>query len=335
MAIKVQGDTVIFDDKVFRPARMTTAERNAISSPTEGMIVYDTDFNKAFLYNGTNWEAVVAFDAVIIATPTITVEGAPNEVPEDPTITTSAFNVTQGSDSHLSTDWEIRKTSNNEVVFESLNDTSNLTSITVPEGILEESSTEYEFRARHRSATFFVSDFESEIATTLEVFDELDGVSLGDSACGGIYMGAITAAGQCYALIVAPNATGCACCQWKTTRTASGGALSFVNGFGNTYLLLNNLDHPAGNWTATRSINGFSDWYLPAVDELKEIYNNGATGNNESVIGVGEAFFSQRYWSSTENYPVSAFDVDFRDGTKTNILKNYPLRVRAVRREPI
>jgi citrate lyase gamma subunit len=34
---------------------MTTIERNAISSPAEGLVVYDTDLNAEFFYNGSSW----------------------------------------------------------------------------------------------------------------------------------------------------------------------------------------------------------------------------------------------------------------------------------------
>jgi hypothetical protein len=329
MAIKVQGDIVIFDDKVIRPARMTTIERNAISSPSNAMIVFDTDFDKVFMYNGTNWERVNSADEVLITTPTVSVTGSPSSVPENPTITTSAFTLTQGSDTHLSTDWEILRTSNNEVVYTSLNDTSNLTSIVVPAGNLEV-STEYEFRARHRSATFFTSDFGSTTANTVASFFP----DLGDSYCGGFYIGTICAASTCYALIVAPNATGCACCQWKTTRTATSGTTSSVDGYNNTYGPMNNATHPAGNWTATRTINGFSDWYLPARDELNQLYVNdgGATNTN---LPAGEGFAADRYWSSTEYSATAACYQNFNNGGQNYNSKTFICRVRAVRREPI
>jgi hypothetical protein len=332
MAIKVQSDIVIFDDKVFRPARMTTAERNAISDPSNAMTVFDTDFDKYYVYNGTNWERLDTSTEVSIATPTITVEGSPSSVPEDPTITTSAFTVTLGSDTHLSTDWEILRTSNNEVVYTSLNDTSNLTSIVVPAGNLEV-STEYEFRARHRSATFFTSDFGSTTANTVASFFVLD--TLGETACGGFYIGTICAASTCYYLIVAPNATGCACCQWKTTRTATSGTTSCVDGYNNTYGPMDNADHPAGNWTATRTINGFSDWYLPARDELNQLYvNDGGTTNTN--LPAGEGFAVNVYWSSTERSATYACFQNFNNGLQFNGgYKTGIYRVRAVRREPI
>jgi len=41
--------------KAFMPPRMTTAQKNAVASPTAGMVVYDTDMKGISFYNGTAW----------------------------------------------------------------------------------------------------------------------------------------------------------------------------------------------------------------------------------------------------------------------------------------
>jgi hypothetical protein len=56
MAIKIQGDIVIYDDKVFRLGSGTTLERPA--SPATGMIWFNTDLNSFEGYDGTAWNAV-------------------------------------------------------------------------------------------------------------------------------------------------------------------------------------------------------------------------------------------------------------------------------------
>ena len=40
--------------------RMTTANRNAIPTPAEGLLVYDTDIKSFFLYTGTLWKDIAA-----------------------------------------------------------------------------------------------------------------------------------------------------------------------------------------------------------------------------------------------------------------------------------
>jgi hypothetical protein len=147
--------------------------------------------------------------------------------------------------------------------------------------------------------------------------------------CGGIYVGTICAAGTTYCLIVEPNASGCTFCQWKTTRTSTAGTTSCVDGYANTYGPMDNATHPAGNFTATRSINGFSDWYMPARDELNIMYVN------KGAMPSGEGFASNRYWSSTEFSAVYAWNQYFVLGNIYINSKTMSNRVRAVRRVPV
>lgn len=46
---------LISTTKAFIPPKMTTAQRNAIPSPTEGMIIWNTDTHGLDSYNGTSW----------------------------------------------------------------------------------------------------------------------------------------------------------------------------------------------------------------------------------------------------------------------------------------
>lgn len=45
--------------KAFMPPRMTTVQKNAIASPTAGMIVYDSSLNKLSVY-GASWETITS-----------------------------------------------------------------------------------------------------------------------------------------------------------------------------------------------------------------------------------------------------------------------------------
>ena len=56
MAIKIQGDVVIFDDKVFRVGSGTTAQRPA--SPQTGMIWFNTELGSFEGYDGVEWGAI-------------------------------------------------------------------------------------------------------------------------------------------------------------------------------------------------------------------------------------------------------------------------------------
>jgi hypothetical protein len=47
-------------DKGFMPPRMTTTQKNAIASPTAGLMVFDTTLVKLCVHNGTSWETITS-----------------------------------------------------------------------------------------------------------------------------------------------------------------------------------------------------------------------------------------------------------------------------------
>ena len=107
--------------------------------------------------------------------PTVTVTGAPSDVPETPLIGTSAFQTAGASDTHASTTWRVRKVADNSVVWESVNDTVNKTQITVPSGILQE-GTQYRFEAIHNGAALGASAVGVIRATTKQRFVTIIGL---------------------------------------------------------------------------------------------------------------------------------------------------------------
>jgi len=201
------------------------------------------------------------------------------------------------------------------------------TSLTVPAGCLSD-NTQHFFRLRYEDDNGCCSDFSDATCFTTAPLPS----TLGESICGGFYMGTIcaVATGSCYYLIMAPNATGCAACQWKTTLNVSIGVDDRSDGYGNTYDDLVNATHPAGNWTATRSIGGFTDWYLPASNELNQLYQNC------SCAPGGEGFDTGFYWSSSENTTADALVQRFSDGCIYSFVgqKTCTFCVRATRRVP-
>jgi len=76
------------------------------------------------------------------------------------------------------------------------------------------------------------------------------------------------------------------------------------------------------------SLNGLSDWYLPSIDELLEMYNVIGSGGSETNIG---GFQSSWYWTSTESDQHHAWSISFPNGTFNNLSKNNALRVRVIR----
>jgi len=70
---------------------------------------------------------------------------------------------------------------------------------------------------------------------------------------------------------------------------------------------------------------GYSDWFLPSLDELNEIYENLYLG------GLGGYFSTTMYWSSTENYSNSAYFQRFSTGIQYDTYKSWDEKVRPVR----
>ena len=118
----------------------------------------------------SGWSPTVSFTTpdIYVETPTLTVTGEPSDVPETPTLTTSAFSVNGGTDTHASTSWYV-KNGVGTVIWSSVADTANKLSITVPAGILSV-STAYTFEAFHTGTTYGNSGIVVNTATTLSVF---------------------------------------------------------------------------------------------------------------------------------------------------------------------
>lgn len=51
---------VLSSTQGFLPSRMSTTDKNAISSPAEGLMVYDTTLHKLSVFTGTVWETVTS-----------------------------------------------------------------------------------------------------------------------------------------------------------------------------------------------------------------------------------------------------------------------------------
>ncbi len=298
------------------------------ADPKLGMIRYNTGLEIFEGYDSEGWRP---FDENPIRQPNIVSPEDDEELIQGVAFTlVSSPYVSLVSLDRASTDWQIATdVTFSTIIEESLGDTTNLESYEVTNGIADLGT--YYWRVRYRDTAGNVSNW-SPLTSGRIIVAPPD--QFGQAAFGGFYIGTTSVGATCYYLIVAPNATGCASCQWKTTRTATSGTASLDDGFANTYPAMQNAEHPAGNWTATRTIGGFSDWYLPAIDELSQLYINDGGATN-TTLPAGEGFAAAGYWSSTEGSATNAYSQGFSNGNFFNLFKTYSLRVRAVRRTPI
>jgi len=192
-------------------------------------------------------------------------------------------------------------------------------------------------------------------------------LAVGDAYQGGYFAGQISTAGNGVAdfnLVVGPVASAQALKQWKTTATATTGTSSVIDGPTNSSNM-NNASHPAAEFCEGLTIGGFSDWYMPAKNELEVCYfnlkpntqlNNTGAGINANAVPArasnytsgnpaqtsatdfkdtgAEDYSAAPYWSSTEfaSYVGNAWQQSFNNGDQFSYGKNFSYRVRAIRR---
>lgn len=313
----------------------------------------------------------IALGTQAVAQPQITSpEHNATDIGETPTLTASAFQTyPAGVDTQASATWRIATdAAMTNVIWQSVGDTVNLTAIKVPSDILAE-LTDYYTDVEQTGNAIGTSIKSNPIKfTTSETFvPTVPGTPFG----GGYYVGIMDPPdGPRYALIVAPKAGGESVnIQYKTSETIDTGVSSYWNGQLNTENI-NDAIHPAAQFCSILNVGGFSDWYLPARDELEFLYRNlkpstssnetgsrsesGSQGENinsdmgtaysstapsqTSVIdfrgGGPEAFELQYYYSSTEFSPnrAAAWVQSFGHGYQYGNAKRDSRRVRAVRR---
>ena len=192
--------------------------------------------------------------------------------------------------------------------------------------------------------------------------------TIGQAFGGGFWAGQISTAGNGiadYNLVVAPVASGQNYnLQWKTSNTSTPGTSSVIDGPTNS-ANMNNATHPAAQFCEGLTIGGFSDWYMPAKNELEVCYynlkpasttNNTSSGTNTNAVpsrgsnytsgtpaqtsatdfkypGGTERFITYWHWSSTEASATYAWNQYFLSGNQVYDPKtSYGLWVRAVRR---
>lgn len=193
--------------------------------------------------------------------------------------------------------------------------------------------------------------------------------AIGAAFGGGFFAGQISTAGNGvadYNLVVGPVASAQnSSKQWKTTNTTTAGTSSVIDGPTNS-AAMNNASHPAAQFCEGLTIGGFSDWYMPAKNELEVCYYNlkpntanNVTGNGSNANSVParasnyttgtpaqtsavdfrdtgtENFSTAYYWSSTENSATYAWLQRFFNGNQYGLTKSYSQSVRAIRRIPV
>lgn len=184
---------------------------------------------------------------------------------------------------------------------------------------------------------------------------------------GGFYAGLIQIAERQYAIIVSPKAEGdLKETRWHKSNKDVSGATSWNDGLANTEAMLE-AGSPLAKKVRELAIGGFTDWYLPSLDELELCYRAfkptgeqnsqwARSGINLSAVpptypytlaspvqtdnelfrpGGSECFEASWYWSSSQHASDSgyAWGQGFNDGLQYYVSKTHDgYRARVVRR---
>ena len=143
------------------------------------------------------------------------------------------------------------------------------------------------------------------------------GRAIGSAYQGGYYAGQISTAGDGVAdfnLVVAPVSSGQnSSKQWKTTSTSTTNTNSVIDGPTNSSAM-NNASHPAAQFCEGLTIGGFSDWYMPAKNELEVCYYNlkPSTSINNTSSGTNTNAVPSRGSNYTAGTPAQTSSSDFK-----------------------
>ena len=190
--------------------------------------------------------------------------------------------------------------------------------------------------------------------------------ALGSAYQGG-YMGGQMSTSQdgvaTHNIVVAPLSTGSGVMVWKTSNTASTNPDGY-DGYANSVALYT-TGHTAAIWCRQLTIGGYTDWYMPSMQEIEILYwnlkpttaaHNGTIwpGNNIAVpnrsgmttyathpgqttvalfqSGGAQAFVLDAYWTSNQWGDTWGRYTRFDDGFAWGILKASNVPVRAIRK---
>ncbi len=119
------------------------------------------------------------------------------------------------------------------------------------------------------------------------------------------------------------------------TQTTENGNTSTAIGTGqtNTNAMMNQANYAGGaaqvadDYSVTDNGVTYNDWFLPSLEELKEMYSQ----KNSIEAAAGVTPFGANYWSSSEHNSSKAKSVDMSSGNDSNTNKFTQRNVRAIR----
>jgi len=140
-----------------------------------------------------------------------------------------------------------------------------------------------------------------------EVLQDANGYAAGDALGGGLFV--FEDSGYAYISAAADQATDA---PWGCQGTDISGTLNAVGtGIANTALIVATCltSGISARICDQLTLNGYSDWFLPSLDELAQMYTKLAAD------GLGN-FANHTYWSSTQQSATQAYTIDMNNGNQ-------------------
>ncbi|NGZ90781.1 Lcl C-terminal domain-containing protein [Psychroflexus maritimus] len=320
-------------DKVFLPPRLTTAQRDAIASPVVGSMIYNTDENCMQWYDNNGWYdgcsgptygTIASLDcAGAINNGTLTDGEAAAGV-------TTVIDYTGGNGLNHS-----GQTVNSTGV-------TGLTATLAP-GTLATGAGSLTYTISGTPASDGTASFAINIGgqtCSLERTVIPPPPQVGDFREGGVVFYIFDSndpgyvAGETHGLVAAIEDQSSSA-EWGCYGTSISGAdgNGIGSGAANTSAILADCSQPgiAAELCDNYTGGGYSDWFLPSIDELSLMYQNKTTIDATAVANGGSGFASAFYFSSTESDANNASTQKFDNGNLFNYLKLNSYSVRAVR----
>ena len=143
-------------------------------------------------------------------------------------------------------------------------------------------------------------------------------IPIGSSYQGGFYAGQIGVSGVAtHNLVVSPVSSGQFTGKWKTSNSETVGTTSVIDGPANTAAMIaaGAAAHPCGQFCDNATIGGYTDWYMPAQNELEVCYFNlkPTTASNDTNEGINPNAVPARGSNYTSGTPAQTSSTDFKN----------------------
>ena len=162
--------------------------------------------------------------------------------------------------------------------------------------------------------------------------------TIGSAYGGGFFAGQISTAANGIAthnLVVGPRSTAQSPSNiaWSSSTSSLPGASSTIDGPANTAAMIadGTASYPAAQFCVGLSVGGFSDWYMPALNELDVCYFNlkPSTDSNEtqgpSVGGINPNAVPSRNSTYTSGVPAQTSAADFQSGNSESFTSDFSI----------